>query len=177
MGLKSLIKGKKVVDYADDVAGDIKGLRRSGVDLQKTAIQAMGGTDVGQMARAEAARESDLIRGAGEDAAQKTNQLISQRGLGNSSIGLGQQVQNTRQTANAINANNADMGNRIRRIANENVALGSNLIAQAGPLRLNTTKRREGGLGGALGTAIGAAVGGPAGAKIGGSIGGALQNS
>lgn len=173
--MSDVIKGKKVTEQADAIAGDIKGLRKSGAGLQKDAVKNIG--TIGQAVQTDTVRAEKLARAGEQDALRQARQLSAQRGLAGTSIGLGLETDANRNMIDRLNDIRGSIGERTRREAENRINIGSNLIAQGGPIRMQSTTSRRGGLGGVLGTAVGGAFGGPMGAKIGGSIGGALQNS
>lgn len=171
--------GSKTKTYkADPRAAQVKRLGGIGLDMQEGALKQLG--DTKGLASAEIAQRERGARATGEDQAMKARQMVAQRGLGGSSIGLALESGANRRASENIENIRAQRGAMERGFAQESLAAGRGAFQQMGPIRMNKLKVKQQGLGGKLlgaaGTAAGAMLtgGSPMGAKIGGSIGGAL---
>ena len=190
------LKGKKKTYRADALADDINGLAGKGLnDFIAPGAQQLNevySKDPAQLVNNQIGMENKLMRGASNDAMMKTRQLLAQRGLQNSSVGLQVENNSNRALSDKLAMNNAGGMERLRDQQIENaqgrMQVGSNLFGlktAQGPIQMNTVKRRVGGMGQLLGTlagaGAGAAMGGPQGAQVGaqlgGSLGGYYQNS
>ena len=195
-GLDDLLKGKKKTYAADELADDINGLAGQGLnDFIAPGAQQLNevySQDPNKLVNNQIGMENKLMRGASNDAMMRTRQLLAQRGLQNSSVGLQVENNSNRALSDKLAMNNAGGMERLRNQQIENaqgrMQVGSNLFGlktAQGPIQMNTVKRRVGGMGQLLGTlggaGAGAAMGGPQGAQVGaqlgGSLGGYYQNS
>lgn len=180
MGIKDLLFGKKQGgDVDDQTTREIRDAQAVGARTLKTGLgrleKAFGSGR--QIARSQIAREQRGIEAAKEDALRKQRKLIAQRGLGRSSIGLGQEIGLEERAAQKKAATQASEAERVRE---SEVRAGQALVqagrgaATIGPTELRRKKRakRGGGISGLLGTAVGGFLGGAEGAKLGGALGG-----
>jgi hypothetical protein len=105
-------------------------------------------------------RENNMLRSASDDATRRTRQLIAQRGMGTSSLGLGQEI-NQEQNLNEKIALNKSTGlERLRGLYNDQMQTGSqlyNVKAQQGPVQMQDQTARSGGYGQLIAAGIGAA--------------------
>lgn len=121
-------------------------------------------------------REKAAANAANNDAQRRMKDMITRRGLGNSSIGLGQLNAMNKQTSNQIASIGASLGERMR--AERGKSLGQLLGATSPGMGINVERtaqqKKKGGLGGLgtiIGTGAGAYFGGPQGAQVGAGIG------
>jgi hypothetical protein len=124
--------------------------------------------------------ENKLLRESTNDAVRKTRDLMAARGMGNSSIGMGAEINAQRNLNDKIALNNASAGNRVMDLYKERIGIGERLMAPklGTQFRTETTKTRQGGMASLVGAGLGyLATGSPEGAKVGMSVGQAYQNS
>lgn len=182
MGLDTLLKGKQKTYKADGAAESINRLATMGMNRMRSAAYDMdaGNKNPQLVVQNQIGLENKLMRGSAQDANRRTQDLIAQRGMGASSIGLGQQVNQEKMLNDRIVMNNASTTSRIMDIGREKINLGNSLFALKagqGPIQMNTIKKREGGLAGLIGAGVGAYYGGPGGAQAGQGMGEAYANS
>lgn len=190
MGLDSLLKGKKKTYKKDKLAGTINQAGAEGLSNLRTGAQDLSSVysespdQLNERISGQIGRENNALLSGVNDAMKLSDRLTAQRGMGSSSIGLGNLINQRRQYSQAVGLNNASLLDRIRSARIENaqgkMGIGQNLFAikqGAGPIQMNTIKKREGGLGGLVGAGLGAAMGGAKGAEIGMQLGNAYQNS
>lgn len=129
--------------------------------------------------RGQVAREQEAIGASAEDAKRRMQQMMAQRGLGNSSIGLGQTLNIDREAARKKALIGASLGERERNLRLQGI---QNLMSANSPmLGLNpggmyNPGGRKGGLAGIAGAAIGGSMGGVGGAQLGAGIGQGLSS-
>jgi hypothetical protein len=190
-GAKNILKGKEVTYKRDPLAGNInmqakKGLNSfispASAELRKIYANPQ------QAINNQIGLENKLMRGASEDAARKTQELIAQRGMGTSSIGLGQEIGAHKQLSEKMAINNASYNDRFKDLQNERMQTGMNLFGlktAQGPIQMQNINTRKGGMAQLIGTVGGAAAGGmmggpqgaQTGAQVGSAVGGYYQNS
>lgn len=176
--------GKEKKLKKDPLADSVNNLGKQGLSTLTDASRQLNDSfydDPSNYARTQVDIENNAIRRASQDAEKRTQQLLSQRGMGNSSIGLGQQI-NQRQSLNErLGLNNASVLDRTKGLLNEKLQMGQNLFnvkASQGPMRMEDVSYKtddsgmkilSGGLsllGAGLGNYFGSKAG--AAAKIGG---------
>lgn len=178
-----LLKGKEKTYKADPLAKGINGAANDGLNIMSAGANSLNNQfykEPNKYIDNQIGMENRLLRNASDDASRRTRQLISQRGMQNSSIGLGQEVNQNRTLSDKLALNNASGMERLRGLLNDQMKTGSQLMAPKlgqGPMQMNDIKQRSGGLASLAGAAAGAYVGGPAGAQIGAGLGQAYQNS
>lgn len=189
MGLSDLLKGKENTIAADPLAGTINKAGGAGLGYMRSggaSLNHLYSQDPTQLVKTQIGMENAVARDAAEDATRRTRSLIAQRGMGNSSIGLGQEVNQRRTLMERLGLNNASTTGRIRDMSIENaqgkMSTGQSLLApkfqaaQAG-LQMTPTKYRTGGLAPLIGAAVGGYYGGGQGAQAGMGIGQMYANS
>lgn len=196
-GLEDLLMGKKTGGISKDaIAGQIRGAQAQGIATATTglgalnkALDAKGGE---QVVREGFARQQQGLVTAAQDARRKAQQLIAQRGLGSSSLGLRAERSAQQQLGQQNAALQAQMPGAIRnqllQDAQTRMQAGSGLFGSLGGttgIRFQSQPgQRSGGLLGTAaalaplaGTIAGGAFGGPGGAAIGGQLGGSLSGA
>lgn len=178
-GLKDTFLGKKDPGTPDEVIdlGD-----PTGRAFQNQAIGKFGGMieqDFGQMAENQSVNLENQARAGANDQEIRARQMVAQRGLGGTSLGLSailNQKAGLSDQIGAIRANKPMLENQMTR---ENLQLASGGInqilneqGQSKVLKMGqASKGRQGGLMPLIGAGVGAYLGGPAGAQAGMSIG------
>jgi hypothetical protein len=150
-GMNGLFSEKTKKYKKDPLAAGINNLGKMGV-----ASLAAGGMELDKIysnpdktISNQIGIENKLMRGASEDAARRARDLIAQRGMGASSIGLGQEINLGKQLNDKLAMNNASKMNRLIDINKERLNLGNTLLAPKlgqGPLQMKTIKQRTGGI-------------------------------
>lgn len=178
-GLSDLLFGRKAGGVSrSPLAAQAEALQKQTFDIQKTgltAIQKQFG-DVGGFVRREQGQALKQAQASAADQQRALQTRISQRGLGESSVGLGAQSGidlALAQQKGAIGRSGAGLRQQaVSGLLGQASGVGRGLNV---PIAFrNIAARRQGGISGALGAGIGGAFGGPQGAQIGASIGGAL---
>lgn len=124
--------------------------------------------------RAQVSREQNAALQSGEDTKRQMRDMIARRGMGNSSIGLGQMNAINKDTSDKVAGIGATLNERMRNDKLNNI---STLMSYTQPgMALNVERsvqqKKKGGLGG-IGTVLGGAAGAYYGAKTGDFAGGA----
>lgn len=182
-----LLGGKEQTYGADSNAKMLNKAAKQGIQSAITAHSDSNKLegDPTQLIKGQIGIENKLMRGATDDAARRAQDLIAQRGMTNSSIGLGQQVNAQKSLFDKIAMNKATEAERVRdmKLTNVNRRMDManrlfNMRASQGPMQMQTIKQKSPGIGGALGAAaggfIGSKFGGPMGGKVGSQAGGAI---
>lgn len=178
--LSDILGGKEKKIKADSLAGDINRAGKSGLGMMQTGADALNAkvyNNPENYVDNQIATENKLLRSASDDAARRTRQLIAQRGMGSSSIGLGQEVNQARSLSDRLALNNASGMDRLKGLYQEKMNTGAQLFGvkqSQGPIQMQTVKYRSGGLGGLIGAGIGGALGGAPGAQVGAGVGQSL---
>jgi hypothetical protein len=188
--------GESKTYKADPLAGDINNAAKTGLGYLTSGADKLKGVydqDPSELVNTQIGTENKMIRGAANDALRRTQSLIAQRGMGNSSIGLGQQVNQAKQVNTQLGLNSASGIQRLRDMQLQNgqgiMNLGNSLYApkagaNAAGIQMQDIKGpRSGGYGQLAMAGLGAAIGGYAGggqgaaqgAQIGSSLGGSMQ--
>jgi hypothetical protein len=169
--INDLLHGKKQTYRADPLAGDINKSAQSGMGMLNQGAKSLNDkfyNNPENFVQSQIDRENVGLRGAADDAARRTRQLISQRGMGESSIGMGQEVNNQRQLNQTLAMNNASGMDRLKGLYQEQMQVGNQLMAPrmaAGPVQMQDVTARKGGIGHLIGPGMQAAAtyfGGPA---------------
>jgi hypothetical protein len=179
----SFLKGKEKTYKADPLAKDFNSSAQSGMGMLNAGANSLNEKfykNPDNYIDNQIGMENNLLRNAAQDATRRTRQLIAQRGMGSSSIGLGQEVNQSRNLNEKLAMNNASGMERLRGLLGDQMKTGQQLMAPKmaqGPIQMQDLKQRSGGMASLLGAAAGGYFGGPAGAKIGAGLGQAYQNS
>lgn len=181
--LDSLLKGSKKTYKADPLAGDINAAGKSGLSMLNSGAQELNDNiyNNGQnFVDNQISVENKMLRSASDDALRRTRQLIAQRGMGNSSLGLGQEINQARSLSDRLAMNNASGMDRLKGLYEDKMNTGAKLFAvkqSQGPIQMQKIKTREGGLATLTGAAVGGYFGGAQGAQAGAGLGQMYQNS
>lgn len=203
--IKDFLLGKKKGGFsADEIAGEIRRVQGKGILTAEKGLEKLnkeletdGGELVAQQARKGLERQKETVVTAAQDARRRAQQLMAQRGLKNTSLGLAADRSTTQEAGKQMGTIQAQYSNipmlqREQRL-NEAQMLQSGGLGTFGGLGGTSGVRfhgqegsRSGGLLGvasalapAAGAIAGGIFGGPMGAgmgaQAGGAIGGALQ--
>lgn len=197
LGLGDVLRGEKDPGTPDKWLDLDPSLRRNveagrtqqleGINIYGDELKRLKGVDPGKLANiVQAKREKQLI-GEGADQQRRAQQLIAQRGLGRSSVGLNAMLNADRKTQEKIGASRAEAPMLKEKIAQQRLGSiqqatgGINQALQAQGAQRDfvqgqTGGTRSGGLLGLAGGAIGAMKGGPQGAYAGQQLGQGLAN-
>jgi hypothetical protein len=155
--ISDTLLGKEKKIKADPLAGDVNNAAKTGLQYLTaggTKLNDVYNQDPNTLINSQIGIENKMIRGAANDALRKTQSLIAARGMGNSSIGLGQQVNQAKQMNTQLGLNNASGIQRLRDMQIENaqglVNTGNSLYAPKagqGPMQMTDEKYRTGGYG------------------------------
>lgn len=164
--LNDIVNGKEKKYKADPLAGDINEVAKTGIDYLKTGTSRLNDVynqDPNQFVNNQIGIENKLMRGAADDAARRTRSLVAARGLQNSSIGLGQEVNAAKQLNDKLAINNASGMDRLRNMQIENgqgIMNNGNALFQLkqaqGPIQMQDQYARTGGYGQLIASGIGA---------------------
>ena len=172
-GAKDLLFGKK----DKGTAGGYMALEGS----QKKALgqyEKLLDTNTDQLAKTMAVNQEKQIRAGAQDAERRASQLVAQRGLGGSAVGLNAMVNASRGMGDKIGAVRAQLPGMQYDLRNKNLDNATrgiqNILTNRVYQQGTPGGGRSGGLAPILGMGLGAAFGGPAGAQIGGGLGSAL---
>lgn len=184
----SLTSAQYTTVKKDALAEDINAAGRSGMDLLRSGAGDLDKnfySNPNDYINSQISSENRLMRSASDDATRRTRSLIAARGMGNSSVGLGQEVNQARTLNEKLAMNNASGMDRLKGLLNEKMNTGSqlfNIKQSQGPLQMTDLKYRtpttsDGkALAGFAGTAIGMYMGGPQGAAAGQKMGESLAS-
>lgn len=152
--LSDVTNGKEKTVKKDALAGEINAAGATGLGtLRDGAARATSiySQDPTQIVRNQIGMENKVARTAADDATRRTRELIAQRGMGTSSIGLGAQVNERKSLMDRIGMNNAGYAGRLRDMQLQNaeglMETGNNLYglkAQQG-IQMTSQKYRTGG--------------------------------
>lgn len=168
-GAKDLLFGKKEAGYAPgryELDPNVKAARDINLGYQKTGMERLAAAtsgDVNKEVEAQAAREARGVQATTQDAAKRLQQLINQRGIGRTSVGLTQQVAQEQTAQDRIAEIKASIPERIRalKLQNANLLLqASNQSLQSPGVQGEAYAGYEGGRKGGLAPLIGMAAGG-----------------
>jgi len=172
MGEKSAATPNEVIDMASP----------QGRAFQEQALGQYGkflGEDVSGLARAQSANLENMARSGAADQEMRARQMVAQRGLGGTSLGLNAILGQSAQLGNqigAIRAQSPELERQMRQ-QNLNFATGgiNQILGEQGQSRVlkmgQAAGPRTGGLAPLIGAGLGGLLGGPAGAGIGMSAG------
>ena len=162
-----LVNGSEKKYAKDPLANDINAAGKSGIaGLQAGANQlnSIYNQDPQALVDSQISMENKLARGAADDATRRTSSLLAQRGMGASSIGLGQEINQGRQLNNQLSMNNASGIARLRDMQIQNgqglMNVGNSLYGvktAQGPAQMQDQYARSGGYGQLIAAGIGAA--------------------
>jgi len=168
-----------------------RGLQSDILGISKDEIGRIKGMNTDAMALNDLARQKKGISSMFEDQTRKAQELVAQRGLGNSSVGINAILGADRERAKSLNAANASLpmlkeqyaGNRLSKLfglsQNTNSILGTPGV-QRTFVQGQASRGRMGGLFNIAstlgGAAIGGYVGGPQGAMAGMQAGQGIGN-
>lgn len=178
-GIGDAILGKKDPGTSDEVIDLADPYGRS---LQNTALGEYGkylNQDAGGMARTQTDNLNRQVRQDAEDQTRLAKQMVAQRGLGRSSLGLSAILGQSAGVGEKIGINNANEGLLKNQIGQQNLNFATGginqILGEQGTSKIfkqgQASQGRQGGLAPLIGTAAGAYFGGPAGAKVGAGIG------
>lgn len=187
MGLDSLLKGKEKTYAADPLAGDVNATGKAGLTYMRSGGKSLNdifSQDPTRVVNNRIAQENRMLNSVANDTNKRAEQLIAQRGMGSSSIGLGQVLGQRKNLSLGMVMNNAGAEGRIRDMMIQNgeglIGAGQSLWqpkASQGPMQMTDVKKRSGGLAGLLGAGVGAYFGGAQGAQTGMAMGDAYAYS
>lgn len=197
LGLGDVLRGEKDPGVADKWLDLDPSLRRNveagrqqqlaGINIYGDELKRLRGVDPEKLANIVQAKKEKQLLGQGEDQKRRAQQLVAQRGLNRSSVGLNAMLNADRQTNKDIASARAEAPMLKEKIAQQrlgsiqqatggiNQALGAQ-GAQRDFVQGRTGGQRSGGLLGLAGGAIGAYYGGPQGAYAGQQLGQGLAN-
>jgi hypothetical protein len=165
--LNDIVNGSEKKIKADPLAKDVNAAGKTGLGLLTSGASKLNdiyNQDPSNVVNSQIEIENKLMRGAADDATRRTRDLIAQRGLGSSSIGLGQEVNQHKTLLDKLSMNNASGFSRLRDMGLQNAQgimnTGSALFAPKsaqGPMQMTDTTYRTGGYGQLLGAGIQAA--------------------
>lgn len=160
--LNDIVNGKEKKIKADRLAGDINAAGKAGLGLMNTAGAGLNKlyANPENLVDNQIDLENKFLRTASDDAARRTRELITRRGMGNSSIGLGQEVNSARNLSEKLAMNNASGMDRLKGVLGDQMNAGAQLFgvkSSQGPVQMTDTKYRTGGYGQLLSAGIQAA--------------------
>lgn len=150
--LSDIVNGKEKKSKADALAKDINAAGKTGLSMMTTGADSLNQNFYNNPTNYvdnQIQTENKLLRTASNDAVRRTRQLIAQRGMKNSSIGLGEEINQEKTLNDRIALNNASGMERLKGVLNEQMQTGNNLYnlkAQQG-IQMNDQKYRTGGYG------------------------------
>jgi hypothetical protein len=169
------LRGKEKKIKADPLAGQVNEVGASGLSMLQSGannLNKLYGNPEG-FVNNQIDLENRAIRNASDDAARRTRELIAQRGMGTSSIGLGQEANMNRDMNEKLSLNNASGLQRLKGLYGEQMQAGQGLfntkIQGNQNLQMQQAKYRTGGLAPLLGMAAGAYIGSKSGNALGGA--------
>lgn len=197
LGLGDVLRGEKDPGVADKYLNLDPSLQRNveqgrsaqsqGLGLYSEELKRLKGVDPKQLAGVVQAKQEKQLIGQGEDKKRRAQQLVAQRGLNRSSVGLNAMLNADKETQSKIGSSRAEAPLMQEKIASQR--LGSINSAQQGinqSLGAQGAQRdfvqgrqggqRSGGLLGLAGGLAGAYFGGPQGAYAGQQLGSGLAN-
>ena len=159
--LNDIVNGKEKKIKADPLAKDINAAGKSGIGMMNSAAGGLNKfyENPDNFVNNQIDVENNAIRSASQDALRRTKSLIAQRGMGMSSLGLGQEVNAERDLTEKLAMNKASGMDRLKGLYNEQMNTGNQLYgakAAQGPVQMTDTTYRTGGYGQLIGAGIGA---------------------
>lgn len=195
-GLKNILLGKKRGGFsADAIGGQIRAAQAQGIASAQKGLGELNTAldkDVSGAIQGAAAREQKTVITAAQDARRRAQQMIAQRGLQGSSLGLSQDRSITQNLGEQSAAIQGSIPERIRQMQLQNASarlsagqgLFGGLGGSSGIRFQGQAGSRSGGVLGfasalapIAGTIAGGAFGGPAGANIGGQLGSGIGSA
>lgn len=181
-GAKNLLFGKKVGPTNTILNPEDYEMKKNAVSMYNRGLQGLMQDQVaarlGRGARAQTNLMLRQNRQNTEDAQRRLSQLQAQRGMGNSSIGLGQALGLERDAIQRMgDIRSSEDARRRAEKTRASQALVNAASFGAGRTidRRITEGGRKGGIAPLVGAGLGAAFGGPQGAQLGMSLGNAAQ--
>lgn len=177
MGLGDLLTGKTKTYKKDPLADDINAAGKLGLGQMTSAANELNDKIYGNpedYVQNQIGLENKMLRTSTADTDRSLSKIIAQRGMGNSSIGLGQQVNQQKQLSDQIAMNNASSGSRLKDLLNDQMQTGNTLFgvkASQGPVQMQDIKQKQGGIMPLVGAGVGAYLGGAKGAQVGMGLG------
>lgn len=125
--------GKKQVIKNDIAAPSLERAGKRGAQITYTAADNLNNrynaTPAEDQAREQIGIENRLLRNAADGAARRTQSLIAQRGMQNSSVGLGAMTNVNHDLANKVAMNNASVNTRTLDLLRNRISDGNNILA------------------------------------------------
>lgn len=177
MGLGDLLGGKEKTIKKDPLADDINSSGKQGLSMLKSGAAGLNKffySNPQDSVNAQIDSENKMLRSSSQDAIRKTRDMVAQRGMGNSSIGLGEEINQGRVLSDKLALNKATGLDRIRSLLNEQMNTGSQLFnvkSSQGPIQMQDVKYKTGGIAPLLGAGVGGYLGGASGAQVGMGLG------
>lgn len=197
LGLGDVLRGEKDPGQADKWLNLDPSLRRNveagraqqleGINLYGDELKRLKGVDPKKLAGIVQAKKEKQLLGQGEDKKRRAQQLVAQRGLNRSSVGLNAMLNADKETQKNIRTARAEAPLTQEKIAQQRLAsigtaqqgINQSLSAQGAQrdfVQGRTGGQRSGGLLGLAGGLAGAYYGGPQGAYAGQQLGQGLAN-
>ena len=151
--LSDVVHGKEKKIKADPLAGGINSTAQSGIGMLQSGANELNNkiySNAENYIDNQIGAENMALRSAADDATRRTRELIARRGMGGSSIGLGQEANQARGLNERLALNNVSGMDRLKGLLNEKMQTGNQLLAPKlgqGPLQMADTKYRTGGYG------------------------------
>jgi len=143
-------------------------------------ISALSSEDPTQMIRSQIEREKTGVTAGVGDLTRKLQEIRAQRGLGSSSVGLGQIRQAKTQAAEKLGQIEGTFGERLRNLrrqqATDLLTSANQVLGTQGAFRKQQIKKTQG-LAPGIGAVLGGIFGGPAGAQAGAGAGQAMTGT
>lgn len=159
MSIADILTGKEKKIKADPLAGDINAAGKSGLAMINGAGNGFNRfyENANSYVENQIDMENDNYRKASAISQQANSQLVNNRGMGMSSLGLSSEINQQRDLNEKLALNKASGMERLKGVYNEKLQTGQNLFnlkAAQGPIQMTTTKYRTGGLQNLIGPAI-----------------------
>lgn len=154
--INDVVNGKEKKIRKDPLSGQINQAGQTGLSLLTGGADKLSNIynqDPTQLVETQIGMENKFARGAADDVTRRTRDLITQRGIASSSIGLGQEVNQRKSLMDKLAMNKASGIERLRNAQIENAQglmdTGNNLynIKAAQGIQMNDQKYRTGGYG------------------------------
>lgn len=159
--LSDIVNGKEKKYKADPLAVDINAAGKSGLSMLQSGANELNEqiySNPNSYVNNQIDVENKLLRSATDDATRRTRQMIAQRGMGSSSIGLGQEMNQARTLNDRLALNNASGMERLKGVLNDKMQTGNQLYGiKAGQgIQMQDQTQRVGGYGQLLAAGISA---------------------
>lgn len=177
MGLGDLLGGKAKTYKADALAKDINAAGKLGINSMTNTFNQLNDkiyNNPENFVENQIGIENKMLRGSSEDASRGLKSMIAARGMGNSSVGIGEQLRLDKTLNDRIALNNASSGSRLKDLLAEKMNLGQTMFGvktSQGPIQMQDIKQKQGGLAPLVGAGLGAYFGGAQGAQVGMGLG------